>query len=208
MSDNRGVSGPAWITDFTANAAETFVTAYYAASDSPQRCQLLPTLYLPASSISWNGNPISGAAQYAQLLDEQPGSQHEIQSFDCHPLGPWGAQDTHEPPSLLLTVSGTVSHYTPEFVAQKPATNAPKTAGSSSAGKRKFDVDAPIGTLPLVFSQSFVLVNGAGTDAEGGVPFVWSQSRGASKGKSTSAEAGTKTVAKYFIQADSFRFVG
>ena len=80
------LSTPAWLMDFTANAAETFVTAYYAASDSPQRTQLLPTLYLPTSSIAWNGNPISGSSQYAAFLDAQPGSKHEVQSFDCHPL--------------------------------------------------------------------------------------------------------------------------
>lgn len=90
-------STPAWLVDFTSNAAETFITAYYVAADSPQRAQvrqgprtdspqLLPSLYLPTSTISWNGNPISGSAQYAQLVDAQPGSKHEIQSFDCHAL--------------------------------------------------------------------------------------------------------------------------
>jgi len=109
MADRRGrMSTPAWVMDFTSNAAETFVTAYYAASDSPQRTQvrshglwreahhqLLPSLYLPTSSISWNGNPISGAAQYGQLLDAQPGSKHEIQSFDCHPLSACVTQGTY-----------------------------------------------------------------------------------------------------------------
>lgn len=96
MSEGRGnMSTPAWLMEFTSNAAETFVTAYYAASDSPQRTQLLPSLYLPNSSIAWNGNPISGAAQFAQVLDAQPGTQHEIQSLDCHPLGPTGAQGAY-----------------------------------------------------------------------------------------------------------------
>ena len=95
MTTDR-MSAPAWFTEFTANAAETFVTAYYAAADSPQRSQLLPSLYLPTSSIAWNGNPISGAAQFAQLLDAQPGSQHEIQSFDCHPLGTMSASGAYQ----------------------------------------------------------------------------------------------------------------
>ena len=90
----RRMSTPAWLMDFTSNAAETFVTAYYAAADSPQRLQLLPSLYLPNSTIAWNGNPISGVTQFAELLDAQPGSQHEIQSFDCHPLGPYNAYGT------------------------------------------------------------------------------------------------------------------
>lgn len=43
MGDARGQqSTPAWLMDFTSNAAETFVTAYYAAADSPQRSQVRP----------------------------------------------------------------------------------------------------------------------------------------------------------------------
>lgn len=94
MTTDR-ISAPAWLAEFTANAAETFVTAYYGASDAPQRTKLVPSLYLPNSSISWNGNPISGSTQYAQWLDAQPGSQHEIQSFDCHALGPFDAYGTY-----------------------------------------------------------------------------------------------------------------
>ena len=93
--EKKHISAPAWLMEFTANASESFVTAYYAASESPQRGSLLPSLYLPNSSISWNGNPISGATQYKQWLETHPGSQHEIQSFDCHPLGPFDAYGTY-----------------------------------------------------------------------------------------------------------------
>ncbi|CCU99410.1 unnamed protein product [Malassezia sympodialis ATCC 42132] len=180
--------------DFTSNAAETFVTAYYAASDSPQRSQLLPSLYLPNSSVSWNGNPISGAAQYAQWLEAQPGSRHEIQSFDCHPLGPYNAH-------------GTVAHYTPESIVTKDPSNAPKSATSTGGGsKKKFDADAPIESYPRVFSQTFVLINGAGTNTEGGVPFVWTPAKNNKNKNQTDPDL--RTVAKYFIQADSLRFVG
>lgn len=114
--------------------------------------------------------------------------------------------DQNEAPSLLLTVSGTVAHYTPESLAVNPS-NAPKsaTAGTSSS-RRKFDADAPIESHPRVFSQSFVLINGAGTNAEGGVPFVWMPNKGG-KGNNKGAPE-SRTVAKYFIQADCFRFVG
>ncbi|PKI84049.1 hypothetical protein MVES_001903 [Malassezia vespertilionis] len=209
MGEGRAsMSAPAWLMEFTSNAAETFVTAYYAAADSPQHCQLLPSLYLPNSTISWNGNPISGAAQFEQLLEAQPGTQHEIQSFDCHPLGPVSAQDNHVAPSMLLLVSGTVAHYTPESLATNK-TNAPKSAiTTGTKTKQKFDADTPVTSLPRVFSQTFVLINGAGTNAEGGVPFVWTQSRSASKGKSATETSKAKTVARYFIQADSMRFVG
>ena len=102
----------------------------------------------------------------------------------------------------MLTVSGTVAHYTPESLAT-PTSNAPKSATSTgTSSRRKFDADAPIETYPRVFSQSFVLINGAGTNAAGGVPFVWMpQNKGPKKSE-------TRTVAKYFIQADCFRFVG
>lgn len=93
------MSTPSWLMDFTSNAAETFVTAYYAASDSPQRGQLLPSLYLPNSSVAWNGHPISGSSLLAQWLEAQPGSQHEIQAFDCHPLGPYDAHGTYQSPA-------------------------------------------------------------------------------------------------------------
>lgn len=111
---------------------------------------------------------------------------------------------------MLVSVSGTVAHYTPESLATKD-TSAPKSAApppSSAAAKRKFEADAPLSTHPRVFSQTFVLINGAGANTEGGVPFVWTQSRAASKGKSAAEPSGEKTVAKYFIQADAFRFVG
>lgn len=118
--------------------------------------------------------------------------------------------DQREAPSLLLNVSGTVAHYTPESLATNES-SAPKSASapaSAAASKRKFDAEAPLSTHPRVFSQSFVLINGAGANAEGGVPFVWTQSRSAAKGKSSSDAGGQKTVAKYFIQADALRFVG
>lgn len=82
------------LADFAAKAAETFVSAYYAASDSPQRTNLVPTLYLPTSSIVWNGTPVSGQQELTAMLNSMPGSKHEVQAFDCHALG--GAVDRGE----------------------------------------------------------------------------------------------------------------
>lgn len=114
--------------------------------------------------------------------------------------------EQNEAPSLLLTVSGTVSHYTPESQTTS-SSNAPKSATSTGAsGKKKFDADAPMETHPRVFSQTFVLINGAGTNTEGGVPFVWTPAK--PSGKQGKPPAEMRTVAKYFVQADSFRFVG
>jgi NTF2-related export protein 1/2 len=75
------------LIDFAAKAAETFVSAYYAATDAPHRAQLIPTLYLPDATIVWNGHPISGSTNLAALLNSMPGSKHEVRMFDCHPLG-------------------------------------------------------------------------------------------------------------------------
>lgn len=79
------------LADFAAKAAETFVSAYYAASDSPQRTHLVPTLYLATSSIVWNGTPVSGKQELEVMLNSMPGSKHEVNAFDCHALG--GAVD-------------------------------------------------------------------------------------------------------------------
>lgn len=75
------------LADFAAKAAETFVSAYYAASDSPQRTNLVPTLYLANSSIVWNGTPVSGQQELTAMLNSMPGSKHEVHAFDCHALG-------------------------------------------------------------------------------------------------------------------------
>ena len=86
------------IVEHSIKAAEAFVSAYYAASDSPQRVQLVPTLYLPNSSIVWNGTPVSGQAQLAAMLNSMPGSKHEVQTFDCHALGGQIQNSQYSPP--------------------------------------------------------------------------------------------------------------
>lgn len=113
--------------------------------------------------------------------------------------------EQNEAPSLLLTVSGTVAHYTPESLLTKPG-NAPKSASATGSSKKKFDADAPLESHPRVFSQTFVLINGAGTNTEGGVPFVWTPPKSTKNKNQPQTDA--RTVAKYFVQADSFRFVG
>ena len=56
--------------------------------------QLLPTLYLPDTTIVWNGNPIAGSREFAAMLQSMPVSKHDLQSFDCHPIG--GRQQARE----------------------------------------------------------------------------------------------------------------
>ncbi|KDN38701.1 NTF2-like protein [Tilletiaria anomala UBC 951] len=194
------------LLEFAVKAAETFVSAYYQAADSPQRLQILPTLYLADSSIVWNGNPISGNQEFAALLQQMPSTKHDVQSFDCHPLG--GGQQAPnmwQVPSLMLTVSGVVTHHTPDSISAQPVSNAPKAATSTGKGKGKARgggsapqnwVDAPIDSLPRAFSQSFVLVNLPQED--GGVNCSGGDNKGGMQ----------PLVGKFFVQADNVRFVG
>lgn len=108
----NAASGLDWqqhaLIEFAVKAAETFVSAYYSASDAPKRgevslhhptcacphgadtdplfLQLLPTLYLPDSTMSWNGNAFQGSDALAQLLSQMPATKHEVLGFDCHPV--------------------------------------------------------------------------------------------------------------------------
>ncbi|ETS65173.1 hypothetical protein PaG_00238 [Moesziomyces aphidis] len=194
------------LADFAAKAAETFVSAYYAASDSPQRTNLVPTLYLPNSSIVWNGTPVSGQQELQAMLNSMPGSKHEVHTFDCHALG--GAVDggNFTAPSVMLTVSGTVSHHTPES-ASALATTAPKSATASTHGANRnrgnFDPDAPVASHPRAFSHNFVLV-----DATNIAQVVQTGEGGVAVSMTTGKDAQITLSAKYYVQADSFRFVG
>lgn len=106
---------------------------------------------------------------------------------------------TFNVPSLLLTVSGTVAHHTPQSLSSKPPSNAPRSAANARGGKPRaadgFDPDAPIDSHPRVFSQNFVLV--PAPQAEGGVHCAGGENKD-----------GQALSAKFFVQADTFRFVG
>jgi hypothetical protein len=97
---------------------------------------------------------------------------------------------------VLLTVSGTVAHHTPD--AQAARGNGPRARG-------RFDPEAPLAAHPRAFAQSFVLVDAANLRTAGTPP-----APGAGVAcTAPSGKDGTITLAAtYFIQADSFRFVG
>ena len=104
----------------------------------------------------------------------------------------------------MLTVEGIVTHHTPDSVSAQPVSNAPKSASTNVKGKRGRQgggapinyVDAPIESLPRAFSQNFSLVSLPQED--GGVNCSGGDER-----------AGFPTlVGKFFVQADSTRFVG
>ncbi|KAK2461451.1 hypothetical protein APHAL10511_005914 [Amanita phalloides] len=147
--------------EIATRAAGHFIRIYYSAYDADTRLSDLPHYYRPSSSITWNGKPFQGIDGLAQLVEKMPPTKHEVQSFDCHPI-----PGTH-PPSLLLTVSGNVTH------GRGPAGNPPNTHSKALDGH------------PRVFSQAFLLTPDPATPV-------------------------TKPgeVAKYYISADTLRFVG
>jgi NTF2-related export protein 1/2 len=87
-----------------------------------------------------------------KLIQDMPSTKHEVQSYDCHPIPGLFAvahsdRNAHaryhtgsQPPSLLVTVSGNVTH------GRGPAGNPVSTPVKSVDGQ------------PRVFFQSFMLV--------------------------------------------------
>ncbi|KAI0003826.1 NTF2-like protein [Russula compacta] len=146
--------------EIATRAADHFTRLYYSTYDSSTRVDDLPNFYRPNSAVSWNGNPYEGSQGVRDLIAKMPKTQHEVQSFDCHPIP--GSQ----PPSLLVTVSGNVTH------GGGPGANPPLTHKKTIEGH------------PRVFSQTFMLV------------------------PDNTAPPKVGEVAKYYIIADTMRFVG
>ncbi|KAF8738648.1 hypothetical protein AX14_010750 [Amanita brunnescens Koide BX004] len=147
--------------EIATRAAEHFTRIYYSAYDSDTRLSDLPHFYRSSSSLMWNGKPFQGTDGLQTLVEKMPPTKHEVQSFDCHPI-----PGIH-PPSLLLVVSGNVTH------GKGPAGNPHNTHSKTLDGH------------PRVFSQTFLLAPdpAAPTTKPG-------------------------EVAKYYISADTMRFVG
>ena len=67
-------------------AATAFIQLYYPTYDGSTRSEDVPKFYRPYSSISWNGNPITGPDALKDFLKGIPATSHEIQPYDCHPV--------------------------------------------------------------------------------------------------------------------------
>ncbi|KIP11666.1 hypothetical protein PHLGIDRAFT_27718 [Phlebiopsis gigantea 11061_1 CR5-6] len=147
--------------EIAVRAADHFTRLYYKTYDSPTRVEDLPHFYRPTSALTWNGTPYQGEAGVRELLSKMPATTHEVQSFDCHPIP--GSQ----PPSLMVTVSGTVIH------GKGPAGNPASTPSKSLDGQ------------PRVFSQTFMLAP-----------------------DTAAPKTAPGEVAKYYVNADTMRFVG
>jgi Nuclear transport factor 2 (NTF2) domain len=72
--------------EISTRAADHFTRLYYSAYDSSTRVDDLPNFYRPNSAVSWNGNPYEGSQGVRDLMAKMPKTQHEVQSFDCHPI--------------------------------------------------------------------------------------------------------------------------
>ncbi|GAA5881941.1 hypothetical protein JCM1840_005422 [Sporobolomyces johnsonii] len=132
----------------STRTAEQFVSRYYAAQDADQadRPPLIHPLYAPTARVTWNGNPVA-YADLPAFVQQMPKSHHDVQAFDCHPISGSAAGG---PPSLVVTVSGQVSH------------GPSPTPSAGSINSKNFD------HLPRVFSQSFILsYNPAGDPSVG-----------------------------------------
>jgi len=138
--------------EIATRAADHFTRLFYTTYDSDTRLADLPQFYRPTSSLTWNGTPFSGVDGIRSLIENMPPTKHEIQSFDCHPIPgtPGGSNAVNsvysdeflgaQPPSLLVTVSGSVTH------GKGPQGNPPNTPAKTIDGQ------------PRVFSQTFMLV--------------------------------------------------
>lgn len=72
--------------EISTRAADHFTRLYYSAYDSSTRVDDLPNFYRLNSAVSWNGNPYEGSQGVRDLISKMPKTQHEVQSFDCHPI--------------------------------------------------------------------------------------------------------------------------
>ncbi|GBE77254.1 NTF2-like protein [Sparassis latifolia] len=120
--------------ELATRAADHFTRLYYSTYDSATRIEDIPNFYRSTSAMTWNGTPFQGSEGVRKLIIAMPPTKHDVQSFDCHPIP--GSQ----PPSLLVTVSGTVVH------GRGPAGNPVSTPAKSIDGQ------------PRVFAQTFMLV--------------------------------------------------
>lgn len=75
------------LIEYAARAGEQFVSLYYSAYDSRNRAGLIPTLYVPQSTVVWNGNPVPGSNGVADLMNGLPATKHDVQTLDAQPVG-------------------------------------------------------------------------------------------------------------------------
>ncbi|KAF8921908.1 hypothetical protein CPB85DRAFT_1265070 [Mucidula mucida] len=134
FGNKSGTLVPPLHIDTVTRAADTFTRLYYTAYDSYNRLRDLPNFYRPSSSITWNGTSKTGVDGLKELITNMPPTKHDMQSFDCHPV------PGTSPPSLLLTVSGNVTH------GKGASGNPPNTGNKTIDGH------------PRVFSQTFILI--------------------------------------------------
>ncbi|KAF9188824.1 NTF2- export protein 2 [Haplosporangium sp. Z 767] len=93
--------------DISSKGADAFVEVYYRVYDK-QRA-VLDRLYRDTSAILWNGNAFSGIKPFSEFYNKLPVTEHEVNSYDCHPL-PTQSADPNQAGSIIVNVSGTVKY--------------------------------------------------------------------------------------------------
>lgn len=148
--------------------------------DSVQRAEGVPKFYRSNSCLTYNGTAVTGPVAIKELLERLPITKHEVQSYDCHTI----------PSECITVVSYTNPIYAPFSLATSPpgllinvsglVTHGQPSAGGGSAGGGGSGETKTVPSSRNVDTQ----------------PRVFSQTFILMK------------MEKYYISADSFRFVG
>ncbi|TFY63398.1 hypothetical protein EVG20_g6327 [Dentipellis fragilis] len=165
--------------EIATRAAEHFTRLYYTAYDSPTRVDDLPNFYRPHSAMTWNGNPYGGADAVRELIAKMPKTKHEVHSYDCHPI----------PGAYSLTANARVPFNVVRVPGSQPPSLLITVTGSvvHGGGPSANPVSTPTKSIdgqPRVFTQTFIL------------------------SPDVTATKSAGEVAKYYITADTMRFVG
>ncbi|KIJ66188.1 hypothetical protein HYDPIDRAFT_26558 [Hydnomerulius pinastri MD-312] len=164
--------------EISTRAADQFTRLYYSTYDSATRVDDLPKFYRATSTLTWNGNPCQGAEGVKKLIQDMPSTRHEVQSYDCHPIPGWTPAPPINPMSQLCIPGSR-----PPSLLVTVAGNV--THGKGPAGNPAATQSRSVDGQPRVFFQTFMLVPDP-----------------------TAPVAKAGEVAKYYVDADSMRFVG
>lgn len=144
--------------------ATDFVSAFYAALDSPQARSTLASFYAPPptpTALVFNGNIVASGAQVQEIFVHQmPATRYEVQSCDCQIVNP------HYPNPAAATAAANVMA---EDGVPPPSAGAGAGAGGGRSGRQRPEMSMLVMVSGYVrygdrnapmhgFSETFVLV--------------------------------------------------
>ncbi|CAG7854058.1 SubName: Full=Uncharacterized protein {ECO:0000313/EMBL:CCA69585.1} [Serendipita indica DSM 11827] len=183
--------------DYVNRAAEGFLQIYYECMDGPQRDANIAELYRDTSVLIWNGETVNGAQQVSKLeiISRLPFNPvHIDQGVLCEDAS-IKARDTELGLSSRSRYDDLgqpeTAHLTPFYKGTNPTAILVTVSGIVLHGEMpsKMPQTKKHGVLHRIFSQSFVLTPEPKPMIQPG------------------AEAGQEAD-RYFIRADTMRFVG